>query len=988
MSLYTLPLGVEVANGFARGFQARFGGEDPLLVARSTIYANTPRALRRIEAALAEAADGSALLPRLRVLGDLGADPLALPGLPAAPDPLRRHLRLIRLVEGYLRATGGSGPPPAAAPALAEGLAGLLDELDEAGLDGAALHRLAAAPEAETHAAHWQQLLGFVEIVTEAWPAIRAEAEGGAPDPKARQRLAVAAQLAAWEAAPPAEPVIAAGSTGAVGTTAELMAAIARLPRGAVVLPGLDAELPDAVWDEIAAGRAPEHPQAPFANILTRLGCRPADAVPWVETPPPVPARARLLREAFRPAPVTDAWIAAAPALAAEAEAAVAGLGLVEAGHPREEAGAIAVAIRQALEVPGRHVALVTPDAALARRVTAELARFAVLPDDSLGRPLAGTPPAVFLRLIAEVAAGAPDPVRLAGLLGHPLMRAGRSRAAHLALARRYERKVLRAHPALEAAPGTLPPWPEDDAAAAALAEDETPEAERWRAEIAAALAPLVEALAAGAPLAALVAALVQAAEALSRDAPEAEPLVWQRSAGAAVHALVQRLAGHADAHGEAPVAAFPALLAELLGQAELRPDPAAPHPRVSILGPREARTHPADLVILAGLTEGTWPALPAPDPWLSRPMRAALGLPSPEARIGLAAHDLAHALHRAEVLLTRPARRDGAPALPSRWLVRLENLLAGLDGGAALDAMRARGAALVTAARTMHRPAATLPPATRPRPSPPASARPRKLSVTDVETLVADPYAIYAKRVLRLLPLDPLGRPPGAIDRGQVLHKVFERFVAETADALPEPAEAAARLVATADAVLAEEIPWPDRRRLWRGRIARVAGWFVGKELERRAAGAPALREAAGRHRLATPAGMVELTARADRIDLCGPGAAVYDYKAGQPPSPKQIAAGRNQQLHIQAAMLAAGGFKGIAPLPALRGAYIGLAGKEEPVENLDETVTEHMAHLAELLGHYLTDTPFVARARPDLAHEEGDYDHLSRRAEWDPSL
>ncbi len=968
MSVFAIPPGVEVATAVARGVWARAG--DPLETARTLLLVNTPRAARRIEEALADTAPGSALLPRVRVLTDLGADPLALPGVPPPIPPLRRHLRLVRLVEKFLSATEGA--PLAATPAMAESLAAFLDEIDEAGLDPAALDGAAD----RTHAAHWERMLRFLEIVRAAWPAIRAEEEGGAPDPKARQRAAVAARIAAWEAAPPQTPVIAAGSTGAVASTAALLAAVARLPRGAVVLPGLDAGLDREAWERIAAGAAPEHPQAPFRRLLGALGLAPGEVPPWdgeaAETP-----RARLLREAFRPAPVTDAWVDRAPALAAEAEAATAGLVLVEAANQREEAGAIALVLREALEVAGRRAALVTPDAALARRVTAELARFGVLPDDSLGRPLASAPAAVFFRLVAEVAAGPPDPVAIAGLLLHPLARPGMERGAHLRFARAYEAQVLRERPAAGEG-AALPPWP-----------DPRPGGADWLARLAAALAPLQQAMAARAPLSGLVAAHRAAAEALSREAPDAPSLLADGPDGAALAAFLEALEAAAPAHGEAPVPAYAGLLTELLGREEIRPAPATPHPRIAILGPREARTHPAEVVVLAGLAEDVWPALPAPDPWLSRPMRAALGLPAPEERIGLSAHDLLHGAARERAVLTRAKRRGGAPSAPSRWLVRLTSLLEGV-GGPALAAMRARGEGYLAAARALHRPVRPGTPAERPRPAPPAALRPRRFSVTDVERLVADPYAVYARKVLRLKPMPALGAPSDAADRGEMIHAILQRFTEATLEDWPDAETAKARLIAAAEAVLAEEIAWPDLRRLWRGRLWRVADWFVAREAARRQGRWPAGREVMGRMTLATPGGPVEITARADRIDLpqAGGGAAIYDYKSGAPPARKSLEAGRAQQLHLQAAILAEGGFEGLAPAAPETGAYIGLNAEELAVEGIAAELAEHMAHVAELIGHYLRDAPFVARALPDTRAFEGDYDHLSRRAEWDPTL
>ena len=983
-ALYTLPPGVPVARSFVRGFRRRHGDAPPERIARMLVLVNTPRAGRAVEEALAAAAGGPGLLPRIETLAGLGADPLAAPDLPPAIAPLRRELRLLRLVERYLAADRAAAAPPAAAPALAEALAGLLDEMDEAGL---AADSLEAAVEAGTAgAAHWARLLDFVDIVRRAWPAIRAEDEAGAMDPKARQRAAVDALIERWQAAPPAAPVIAAGSTGAVASTARLLAAIARLPGGAVVLPGLDPELPRDIWAEIAAGRAPDHPQAPFARLLLALDMAPGDVRPWAEAP--ASPRRALITEALRPAPVSDAWTAALPALAGGTAAAAAGLTLVEAPTPRAEAGAVALAIRRALDVPERRVLLVTPDAALARRVTAELARFAVTPDDSLGRPLAQTPPAVFLRLVLAAAGPGTDATTLAALLAHPVMRAGAGRAAHLARARDYERAVLRG-PLARPAPGRLPARPprtdESDAARDARAAEDA-----WRAEIEDTLAPLAAALARAAPLAETLAAHRAAAEALSGAGPDGTGALWSGSDGAALGALLDELAGAADAHGAA-MASYPALLQTLLAGREVRPEPTAPHPRVAILGPREARMEDADLVILAGLAEGTWPALPGADPWLSRPMRARLALPSPETRIGLSAHDFYHAALRGEVILTRAARSDAGPLLPSRWLTRLTTLMQGVADGAALEGMRARGQALLAHLPAIHGPGPARPPAPRPMPRPDVLARPRRLSVTEIETLVRDAYAIYARHVLGLAPLDPPGRARDARDRGTVFHTIMEEFARDTAAALPAPGTARAALMAAADRVLAEAVPEPDLRRVWRARLARVADWFVAAEAERRARARPAALEARGTAVFPAPAGDFTLVAKADRIDLREDGRAeILDYKTGQPPSRPQIAQGFNQQLHLQAAILAAGGFGNLGPREAAAGAFVGLTGagaggKVTEIADLAGELADHRARFLALIAAYDAGAPYISRGRAETLRGEGDYDHLARRDEWE---
>ena len=410
----------------------------------------------------------------------------------------------------------------------------------------------------------------------------------------------------------------------------------------------------------------------------------------------------------------------------------------------------------------------------------------------------------------------------------------------------------------------------------------------------------------------------------------------------------------------------------------------------MSISGPREARLISADLVILAGLEDGTWPALPDPGPWLSRPMRAAVGLPPPERETGLAAHDFLHAACGGEVILSRAAKRDGAATVASRWWIRLETLIKGVGCGDAWDEMRVRGDHWCTMARQAARPEAAMPRARRPAPRPPVDARPRKLSVTQIETLIRDAYAIYAREVLRLRPLEPLGRALDARDRGNVLHAILEAFLRET-DPWPGEASARATLDAVAARVLLAEVPQADLRGTWRARLNRVAGWLIAGEAARRAGADPAATERRGEMVLDLPAGPFRITAKADRIDraLSGEGM-VYDYKTGAPPTGAQIKAGMSQQLHLQAAILAAGGFDGLQALPPGPGAYLGLTGsgpggKETQVTDMAETLPRHIAELAQLLTAYdADDTPYLSRGRPQFISYDGDYDHLARVAEW----
>jgi len=943
--LFAVPPGADFAAALARGLRARLADAPPEALARVELTLNTRRAARAVTAAFEDQGGAATFLPRIRTFDDLADDPLA----EAAPavDPVRRMLTLTRLVAAFLERRPDLGPP-AAAPALALALGRLMDE---AAREGVALEALDAAAPPE-HARHWETTLEFLRIVREVWPAILAEQEGGALEAEARRRLAAERQARAWAEAPPAHPVIAAGSTGSRAPTAMILRAVAQAPQGAVVLPGFDPALAAEVWEAIGD----EHPWAGFRRLLDGLGAAPGDVAWWTDGDAAHAPRRRLIAQALRPAPVTDDWRAALPGLRAEAAAATGGLTLLEAPDARREAAAIALALREAVETPGRRAALITPDRGLARRVSAALARWGIEPDDSGGRPLPLTPPGVFLRLVADAAFAPFEAVALLALLKHPLCAAGPGRGAHLRAVRRYEIAVLRRRP--------------DLASLAACAQAAA--ADAAFAPLAGAFARLMALQAAPHELAAMAAAHLDCAQALAGDA------LWDKAAGVAARTAAQGFSVAAAVYGPCEARAYPPLFAAALG-GEAREEAFRPDPRVAIWGPLEARMQTADLVILGGLNEGVWPGPPAPDPWLSRPMRARVGLPAPERAMGLGAHDVLSAACGRAVILSRALRSGGAPTTRSRWLERLVTLTRGVDAGA-LAAMTARGARLLALVDPLERPAASAPPEPRPAPQPPVALRPDALSVTQVETLIRDPYAIYAQKVLRLKRLDPVGRAPDARDRGMILHDVMARFATGDASDL-------AAALADAAALLDDAPLPPALRRLWRARLDRLAPTLLREEARRRALGAPRV-EVKG----ALAASGFTLTARADRIDLrAGGRAALYDYKTGAIPSDPQIQAFA-KQLPLEAAIAQAGGYDGLGAVAVAEMAHVSLgggkgAGAAKPVKGDPAALAaEAWAGLLRLMAAYARpDTGYPARARPKHIAYASDYDHLARYGEWE---
>ena len=979
--LYHEPCGVDFSTALARGLRARLGEAGPEALARCTILVNTHRMAAR--AAAAFALHGATLLPRIGLVQDVAA--LLPPGAPLAEatPPLALRLRLTVLVRKLLEARPGLSPP-ASAFDLAGSLQGLLDEMVEEGVDADALERIDVGHLSQ----HWQDALAFLRIAT-GW-----RAGDDATTPAMVQDAALARLGRHWAETPPADPVIVAGSTASRGGTRALMRLVCGLPQGAVILPGLDADMPDAVWADLLdpeahrpAG-AQDHPQYRHAALLAGMGLTRADCPRWDDAAPASAARNRLLSLALRPAPATDAWREEGPALRGVAEAC-AGITLLEAPGPAEEAAAIALGLRAALE-DGRRAALITPDRTLSRQVAAQLDRWGIVPDDSAGKPLNQSAPGRLLQHLAHLTARPIESEGLVTLLKHPLAHSNDARLAHLEALRRMEVDLLRGnHPDLK--PCAFP----DRAAVEAwlIATDRAPDAwTDWLIDLLYALATMPVA----APLADHVAAHLDLAQLLARGSalggadPGTRPTgrLWDGPAGREALRVMQTLARDAPEDGATAISApeYARILSALLSAEEVR-DPYSPHPQVMIWGALEARARTADLVILGGLVDGIWPAHPDPDPWLSRQMRAAAGLRLPDRAIGLSAHDFQQAAAGPEIWLSRATRDAETETVPSRWLNRVTGLLDGIgpEGAAALDAMRERGRHWSALATAMGAPAPRheAPRAPRPAPCPPPGTLEPRLSVTAVERLIRDPYAIYASRGLRLFPLPPLRPGPDARLRGDVVHRALERFTLAHPGALPE--DAGARLRDLLEEVLGEEAPWPAHRRLWLGRFARVLPDFLAQEAARRAEGRPALTEGKGTLILQHPP--FTLTAIADRMDLTEGGVAIYDYKTGAAPSKKQQDAFAKQLL-LEALMVEAGAFPDLGPRPVAKVAYLSLGGsyKEEARAIDPDLLAETREGLSALLSRYwVENAPFPARLAPETLRYAGDYDHLSRKGEWD---
>ncbi len=1007
-AVFTIPPGLSFLDTLAAGLLERTRA-DPLELGRVLVLLPNRRAGRALTAAFLRATGGEPLLlPRVMPVGDLDEEALAFadaaspetiePGgldLPPAISPLRRQLLLSRLIL-KMRETTGQGPATAdQAARLAAELGRLLDQVQTEQLP---FERLATLVPQE-FATHWQLTLTFLEVLTEAWPRILA-AEGRL-DPAERRNAVIAAQAELWRSQPPETPVIAAGSTGSIPATAALLGVVAGLPRGEVILPGLDLALDEASWEALE----PTHAQYGMARLLDSLGMNRTEVAVWPPAaarplPPAAVARQRLVSETMRPAATTDAW----RRLDLDVPLALQGVTRVDCPGPEEEARVVALAMREAL-AEGRSAALVTPDRDLARRVVAEMRRWDVELDDSAGRPLGETPPVLFLRLLAAMAAQNCAPVALLAALKHPLAAGGEHPLAFRERVRRLELAALRGprpapgfaglRRALErrglAEPGRDALPEPDTEMLLAFVDRLAAMADDFLRLIHAPQAELPELLAAHVGFA------ERLATAQARDDENEEPRtidgaarLWAHDEGEAAARFVSDLLDAGAGFGPIAGRDYPALLDSLLANAVVRPR-FGTHPQLAIWGTIEARLLQVDHLILGGLNEGTWPPTPRPDQWMSRPMRQRFGLPAPERRIGLSAHDFAQALCAPRVTLTRAMRSEGAPTVPSRWLLRLDSVLSAARFAGEIGAPRQ----WLAWAEALDRPE-RIEPAPPPFPCPPVLRRPRALSAAEIETWLRDPYAIYARHVLRLEPLAPIDENPGVAERGAFVHAALDRFVQGCAAGVAE--DALDRLLEIGREVFGPALDRPGVRAFWWPRFERIARWAVEQERQRRPSIRMSRTRVQGQLTLEAPAGPFTVRSRVDRIDLRTDGTIeIIEYKTGRIPRVQDVRSGAAPEMSIAAAVAAAAGFEGVPEAPVADLAYwtlsgIGDGGEIRGACGREAEAAALAAALREGLGAWVAafddvTTPYLAQPRPTLAGRRAAYAHLARVKEWSRS-
>lgn len=1004
--LFTLPAGADFLGELAHTLIEVTGARTtPENLSDALIFVPNRRSARALAARLFTELDSPGFLPPdIRPLGDAGDNDPALLGELSdvdvrPPMPVGSRLgALTRLVMSWHDQRGDS-LTLASGMSVAKDLARLLDQAALAG--DVNWDDLDVQVEQTDLAHHWKLSVDFLKIITSAWPALLDEY--GYSDTNEQDRLAAEALCVRWQRHPPQTPVIIAGSTGTSPASRRLMSAVRDLPRGAVLFPGLDHETDADTWDAIS--KAPSHPQFAFAETLNALE-EPLEHVrlwPGYKDQPALHPRRKLIQESLAPADATADWVTrlehrAAPLSPQElTEAGLEGLSLIETENEAEEADVIALLMRETIETPGKTAALVTPDAGLARRVSSTLHRWDLQVSPSAGYPLLQTRAGKFLIHALDFALDPADPVVLAALLKHELtvfltpeekrhavsltergVLRGLRRWTDLPDLYEHTEKVIRDHKAEKRRP---PITMEEYNTVLALIDEFI---SRFQDQLAA-LKDLTQTPFALRDFTEGFAAL---ADGLSRHPDDEGPSVlWSGSDGSAVARLLENIAQIGDWLPDIRTDDLRPLFTSLAGDINV-PDDLPTHPRLNIWGPLEARLQTCDLMILSGLNETSWPEQPSVDGFLPRHIRASIGMPDTEARVGLSAHDFAQMACTPNVVLTRSERVDNKPSVASRWLWRLRILassaLSSLEDTD--EHMRAGTRHILNWSRTQHLADKPLSIAS-PEPRPPVTARTKTIRVTDVENLIRDPYAFYAKTILRLEPLEPLGADLSPRSIGTAMHIALEGV-----DTLKIPALSADTLVARFDSEMrkvgGDDLFVAEREDIWRF----VSGTFLDWMKSRDTVVTQRFHEVNYEVDLQLKAGPVRLIGRADLVETLNSGElAITDFKTGNPPSKKQVRSGLSPQLPLLAAMaeLDPGDKK-----PSGKSAdlfYVGFGASGGVVPALDSKTSakdladEALFGLQDLLSAFSDQTtPYLSGPRVEFLSSYSDYDRLSRKQEW----
>lgn len=977
----TIPFGISFLDALASGILQQTD-RDQFDLSDIKILLPTRRACRILrERFLILAGDQPLILPRLTAIGDVDSDeldiwltaeiaPISTEEIPPAINGFERILLLASLIEK--RADFKN--QPVRAFALAQDLAALMDSVTIEGLSFENLHNIVPTEFAE----HWQVTVQFLSILWQEWPKILSE--HGHIEAAQRRNMLLDRLAQYWLRNPPQNPIIIAGVTGTIPATKTLMKSLLGCQKAHIILPGVDLDLDEESWD----GLIETHPQFSLKSLLTHLGIErktinlwqgqvstgsQADLVPESLRKKIRLDREKLFREVMRPTHTSLMW----QDLESETfKAGLQGLFMFEAQTIQQEARAIAVLLRETLETPGKTAALVTPDPALAKRVAGELSRWNIAIDNSAGRPASESTVGVFLQHILNAVAQKFSPTSLLGLLKHPLCETLNNTAK--------QRDNIYA---LDLSLRGIKPQENIDGLIRFLSAKNNQEGVVFIEEISKIFEPLLLVSSGTHPMTSLLQAHIKVAEKFGD--------LWNNSGGKEISDLFQTLLMADQNHLFLTLENYRDLINHILLTLPVR-TVLEGHPRLAIFGQIEARILQYDRMILSGLNESVWPKTSKSDPWMSRPMRQAFGLPSSEIDIGLSALDFYLSGGAQEVLLTRSKRDGEAPLVASRWWQRLEVVLASMN----IPTTEVMHPYLGDWLENLDHFDDKMTTLSAPEPRPPLSARPRNLSVTQIETLMRDPYALYAQKILNLKALDELEEPLSAKNRGIWLHRILHDFVKQYPEKLPP--EGMSFLIEALDKTFLENNLDAVQKSFWRPKLIKALEWFIQHEEQWRENAKTILSEE--KKNISFKCNGIDFTleAKPDRIDRLNDGTlAIIDYKSSDPSTTKlSVQSGLTPQLSLEALIATKGGITGAPEAPSYLGYWVlsgalSEAGFEKIIQPPEDDMILFMENtflgLKNLIeAFYQEETPYYSIPNPKNQPKIDcqNYRHLARIAEW----
>lgn len=840
----------------------------------------------------------------------------------------------------------------------------------------------------------WQINHEFLKIILTQWPKILEERK--ALTKSQIYKILLSRQIKIWKKKPPKFPVIALGLKEPV----EFISAISSLKEGAVYFQGLDLHLDEESWQALGVSQEEDpaiatHPQYSYYNLLKALKITRSN-VQQIDTKEKNLSRELLLTSALRPASTTNKWILEKRS---KFEKGLKNLTLIEAENEREEAAAIALSMREILEVKNKTVALVTSNRTLARRVSLELRRFGIIANESLGRPLRQSYEVIFIRLLLDCVFKSYDCVTFLSFFKHPLTKIGRSRFEVRKLIDFFEIYFLRKKNSFshcykeidfvnfcQFIEEILPDFSVDFHSEH---QQEIEDLKKFAKDVETILEPIKNfEKNKNYSLKKILEVTIKISESFALDQEKNCSHLYQTPGGESLLQFLKDLFETKE-DLEISISNWPEIFDTLLQNRTLTPRPYG-HPRVFIWGVGEFQLQTVDRVIFSNLNEGEMPQHFENDVFLSPQMRRMLNLISPEYKLGLQAFDFQMIMGMEEVILTRSLRIDENPSVASRFLQRLEAVI----GEEFYQKLILKGQRYIALTKSVSK-IKNISFAKRPVPTPPLEVRPKIFSVTEIETLRRDPYKIYAKKILKLYPLDPLQEDYNALMRGRLYHKILEEFAHQTHEISEDEKEYEKTFEEILERKIQDSNIPLEIGILWKYRLEAALEEYFSFEKNRHNY---IKHTEISSDKIEVGKSGVYLQARADRIDIYKNCADILDIKTSENPSKSDALSLKSPQLVLEAALFLRKGFELIDNLTLKNLTYIRLLSDKCKIETLLNDADEikklsdsAWVKLESLFNSYkCVNKGYISHALPSSLNnfysfdDQKLYDHLARVFEW----